>query len=333
MDVKLSCTIQLLLTVQLVLPLLARPGSSSFVFLHVCTSPSPPLALRYGGAGRNSHHVSMYMKSHHDSPCTCPRPRQQFVQYRKEFPRCLQRPRADVFAAILFALRIQFPDDVSKGKGLEPSRGDVFAAILFTLVPCTFTPPTRQRLRGRSRCKRSPSAVLNYFAYGIVAATAFKGSFQVQKVSINGTLQYGVRKRGLLVRLRRLLQFSFPSGVPKGASSQLSLPSGPRHAVLNYFAYGIVVFVVRDIGVYRVALAQSRPLTGSRVKKVSTKCRLRVDHVYSGTLSGTLILVPFSCHKTGTSSTSMERLQTGSLSNNTCQTGTMQFSCIEYSLL
>ena len=85
--------------------------------------------------------------------------------------------------------------------------------------------------------------------------------------------------------------------------------------MLNYFAYGIVVFVVRDIGVYRVALAQSRPLTGSRVKKVSTKCRLRVDHVYSGTLSGTLILVPFSCHKTGTSSTSMERLQTGSLSN------------------
>ena len=78
MDVKLSCTIQLLLTVQLVLPLLARPGSSSFVFLHVCTSPSPPLALRYGGAGRNSHHVSMYMKSHHVS-CTCPRPRQQFV--------------------------------------------------------------------------------------------------------------------------------------------------------------------------------------------------------------------------------------------------------------
>ena len=68
-----------LLTVQLVLPLLARPGSSSFVFLHVCTSPSPPLALRYGGAGRNSHHVSMYMKSHHDSPSTCPRPRQQFV--------------------------------------------------------------------------------------------------------------------------------------------------------------------------------------------------------------------------------------------------------------
>ena len=158
----------------------------------------------------------------------------------------------------------------------------------------------------------------------------------MQKVSINGTLQYGVRKRGLLVRLRRLLQFSFPSGVPKGAlvrlrrllqfsfpsgvpkgaSSQLSLPSGPRHAVLNYFAYGIVVFVVRDIGVYRVALAQSRPLTGSRVTKVSTTCRLRVDHVYSGTLSGTLILVPFSCHKTGTSSTSMERLQTGSLSNN-----------------
>ena len=79
MGVKLSCTIQLLLTVQLVLPLLARPGSSSFVFLHVCTSPSPPLALRYGGAGRNSHHVSMYMKSHHDSPCTCPRPRLQFV--------------------------------------------------------------------------------------------------------------------------------------------------------------------------------------------------------------------------------------------------------------
>ena len=37
MDVKLSCTIQLLLTVQLVvLPLLARPGSSSFVF--PCTS-------------------------------------------------------------------------------------------------------------------------------------------------------------------------------------------------------------------------------------------------------------------------------------------------------
>ena len=79
MDVKLSCTNQLLLTVQLVLPLLARPGSSSFVFLHVCTSPSPPLALRYGGAGRNSHHVSMYMKSHHDSPSACPRPRQQFV--------------------------------------------------------------------------------------------------------------------------------------------------------------------------------------------------------------------------------------------------------------
>ena len=63
-------------------------------------------------------------------------------------------------------------------------------------------------------------------------------------------------------------------------------------------------------------MAQSRPLTGSRVKKVSTKCRLSVDHVYSGTLSGTLILVPFSCHKTGTSTTrtSMERLQTGSLS-------------------
>ena len=108
---------------------------------------------------------------------------------------------------------------------------------------------------------------------------------------------------------------SSPSRRPKGVSSQLSLPSGPRHAVLNYFAYGIVVFVVRGIGVYRVALAQSRPLTGSRVKKVSTTCRLSVDHVYSGTLSGTLILVPFSCHKTGTSSTSMERLQTGSLSN------------------
>ena len=63
MDVKLSCTIQLLLTVQLVLPLLARPGSSSFVFLHVCTSPSPPLALRYGGAGRNSHHVHGHVSS------------------------------------------------------------------------------------------------------------------------------------------------------------------------------------------------------------------------------------------------------------------------------
>ena len=162
----------------------------------------------------------------------------------------------------------------------------------------------------------------------------------MQKVSINGTLQYGVRKRGLLVRLRRLLQFSFPSGVPKGASSQLSLPSGPRHAILNYFAYGIVVFVVRDIGVYRVALAQSRPLTGSRVKKVSTTCRLSIDHVYSGTLSGTLILVPFSCHKTGTSSTSMERLQTGSLSNTKryekCKThsqwASILFSCPEIAI-
>ena len=91
----------------------------------------------------------------------------------------------------------------------------------------------------------------------------------------------------------------------------MSLPSGPRHAVLNSFAYGIVVFVVRDIGVYRVSLTHthSRPLKGSRVKKVSTKCRLRVDHVYSGTLiSGTLILVPFSCHKTGTSSIGVYRV-------------------------
>ena len=106
------------------------------------------------------------------------------------------------------------------------------------------------------------------------------------------------------------------SGVPKGASSQLSLPSGPRHAQL---------FRIRDSRLCRTrhrrlpsgigTKLQSRPLTGSRVKKVSTKCQLRVDHVYSGTLSGTLILVPFSCHKTGTSSTSMERLQTGSLSN------------------
>ena len=76
--------------------------------------------------------------------------------------------------------------DVSKG--LERTSLQQFFS------PCTFTPPTRQRLRGRSRCKRSTSAVLNYFAYGIVAATAFKGSFQVQKASINGTLQYGVRK-------------------------------------------------------------------------------------------------------------------------------------------
>ena len=72
-------------------------------------------------------------------------------------------------------------------------------------------------------------------------------------------------------------------------------------------------------------LPQSRPLTGSRVKKVSTKCRLSVDHVYSGTLRGTLILVPFSCHKTGTSSTSMERLQTGSISNNVKQLGRIRF--------
>ena len=120
------------------------------------------------------------------SPCTCPRPRQEFVYYRKEFPRCLQRPRADVFAEILFALRIQSADDVSKG--LEGTSLQQFFS------PCTFTPPTRQCLRGHSRCKRSTSAVLNYFAYGIVAATAFKGSFQVQKASINGTFQYGVRK-------------------------------------------------------------------------------------------------------------------------------------------
>ena len=106
-------------------------------------------------------------------------------------------------------------------------------------------------------------------------------------------------------------------GYRKGPPRSCPCASGPRHAILNYFAYGIAVFVVRDIGVYRVALVQSRPLTGSRVKKVSATCRLRVDHVYSGTLSGTLILVPFSCHKTGTSSTSMERLQTGSLSNYT----------------
>ena len=179
-----------------------------------------------------------------------------------------------------FALHIQFADDVSKGKGLEPSRGDVFAAILFTLVPCTFTPPTRQRLRGRSRCKRSTSAVLNYFAYGIVAATAFKGSFQVQKVSINGTLQYGVRKRGLLVRLRRLLQFSFPSGVPKWASSQLSLPSGPRHAVLNYFAYGIVVFVGSRHRRLPSGIGTKQTVDGVTCQKsinnVSTTCRPRV---------------------------------------------------------
>ena len=81
--------------------------------------------------------------------------------------------------------------------------------------PCTFTPPTRhrrQRLRGRPRCKRSTSVVLNYFAYGIVAATAFKGSFQVQKASINGTLQYGVRKGASSFDFVDFcMQFSFPS--------------------------------------------------------------------------------------------------------------------------
>ena len=179
--------------------------------------------------------------------------------------------------------------------------------------PCTFTPLTRQRLRGRSRCKRSTSTVLNYFAYGMVAATAFKGSFQVQKASINGTLQYGVRKGASSFDFVDFCSSPFRQGYRKGPPRSCPCRQVHGHAVLNYFAYGIVVFVVRDISAYRVCLAQSRPLTGSRVKKVSTTCRLRVDQVYSGTLSGTLILVPFSCHKTGTSSTSMERLQTGSL--------------------
>ena len=188
--------------------------------------------------------------------------------------------------------------DVSKG--LERTSLQQFFS------PCAFSSPCLQRQRPRLEPSRGD----------VFAAILFTLVYPAHSLRRHDSvLQYGVRKRGLLVRLRRLLQFSFPSGVPKGASSQLSLPSGPRHAILNYFAYGIVVFVVRDIGVYRVALAQSRPLTGSRVKKVSTTCRLRVDHLYSGTLSGTLILVPFSCHKTGTSSTSMERLQTGSLSN------------------
>ena len=73
-------------------------------------------------------------------------------------------------------------------------------------------------------------------------------------------------------------------------------------------------------------IGTKQTLTGSLVKKVSAPCRLRVDHVYSGTLSGTLILVPFSCHKTGTSSPSMERFQTGSLSNNVKQLGRMSMN-------
>ena len=81
MNIKFSFLIELLLTV---LPLLARPDSSSFVFVHFCSSPS-----RHGV---RSVHSQWHFSGR---------------GYRKEFARCLQRPRADILAAIFFVLRIQ----------------------------------------------------------------------------------------------------------------------------------------------------------------------------------------------------------------------------------
>ena len=174
---------------------------------------------------------------------------------------------------------------------------------------CAFSPPTRQRLRGRSTCRRHSSIINGTLRYGGAGRSSHDVSkglertslqqfflpcafsppmrqrLQVQKTFINGTLRYGVRKGAS--------SFDFCS-----SPSRQGYRKGPPRSSSS-----------------TSALAQSRPLTGSRVNKVSTTYRQRVDQVYSGTLSGTLILVPFSCHKTGTSSTSMERLQTGSLSN------------------
>ena len=108
---------------------------------------------------------------------------------------------------------------------------------------CAFSPPTRQRLRGRSTCRRHSSIINGTLRYGGAGRSSHDVSKGLERTSLQQFFlpcafsppmrqrlrgvpgaedihqwHFAVRgtERGLLVRR---LQFSFPSGVPKGASS------------------------------------------------------------------------------------------------------------------
>ena len=143
MNVKFSVLIELLLTV---LPLLARRDSFSFVFVHFCSSPSRhgvrPVHSQWHFSGRG---------------------------YRKEFARCLERPRADVLAAIFF------------------------------VSVCAFNRRTGQRFTGPFQLKKTfINGTLRYGDTGRSSHRVSKGkglertSLQQYCSSIiNGTLRYG----------------------------------------------------------------------------------------------------------------------------------------------
>ena len=212
--------------------------------------------LRSGGTGRSSHHVSKGLErtslQQYFSSCAFSPPTRQRLRGRST---C--RRHSSIINGTLRGCRKEFPRCLQRPRSIERTSLQQF------FLPCAFSPPTRQRF----------------------------GAFQVQKTFINGTLRYGVRKGASSFDFVDFCSSPSRQGYRKGPPRLSSLIS----AVLNYFAYGKVVarlsrhgFLVRDIDVYLVALAQSRPLTGSRVNEVSTKCRKSVDHVYSGTLSSTV---------------------------------------------
>ena len=186
MNVKLSFLIDLLLTV---LPLLARRDSSSFVFVHFCSSPS-----RHGVRCRlNAQEETYCCKDVRSRPlgASCkllPVPPSRKVPLRMHwdgtaFTGPFQLQKTFINGTLRYGGTGRSSHDVSKG--LERTSLKQFFS------PCSFSPPTRQRLRGHSRCRILEDIHLWHFA-------------------VRGT------ERGFLVRL---LQFFFPSGVPKGASS------------------------------------------------------------------------------------------------------------------
>ena len=165
--------------------------------------------------------------------------------YRKEFAPCLQRPRTDVSAAIFFVLRIQ-PADSTAFTGSFHLQKTFIDHQWRPLLP--FSSPSRRQVSAFSlisqwhiavrgcrkefpRCLQMPRAdVFAAIIFALRIQSANATAFQVEKTFINGTLRYGVRKgassfdvvnfcsspsrnvrgteRGLLVRLRRLVQFS-----------------------------------------------------------------------------------------------------------------------------
>ena len=139
--------------------------------------------LRYGGTGRSSHHVSKGLErtslQPYFSSCALSPPTRQRLRGRST----CKRHSSIINGTLRYGGAGRSSHDVSKG--LERTSLQQF------FLPCAFSPPTRQRFRG------------------------VPGAEDIHQwhFAVRGT------ERGLLVPLRRLLQFSFPSGVPKGASS------------------------------------------------------------------------------------------------------------------